>query len=224
MRSATTLTLLALFLAAPPAPPRPLVAQEKDQLCNDIQRRPMRVGQWASYTWTRGRADGTTMRFALVGTEAVEGTTYYWYEMAMNDPKKGAKGKTVIQMLVPGLGYQAGGVRRMIMKSGEDAAMRMPDQMVRMMGGRMGQNLAADIARKCQEMEFVGWEQVTVPAGTFRALHVKHAADQTEAWVVPDLYFGLLRATMKDGATMGLTGRGADAKSSITETPRSMGN
>jgi hypothetical protein len=39
---------------------------------------------------------------------------------------------------------------------------------------------------------------------------------------VPDLYFGLLRATMKDGSTMVLTGRGADAKSSITETPRSM--
>lgn len=47
----------------------------------------------------------------------------------------------------------------------------------------MGQNIAADIARKCQEMELVGWEQVTVPAATFRALHVKHTGDQTEAWV-----------------------------------------
>jgi len=213
---AKTLSLLALFLAAP------LVAQEKDELCNDIQRRPMRVGQWASYNWTGGRADGTTMRMAVVGTEPVEGAPYYWYEMVMSDPAKGAKGKTIIQMLVPGLSYQTGGVRGMIMKSGDDAAMRMPEQMVRMMGGRMGQNLAAEIARGCLEMERVGWEQVTVPAGTFRAMHIKDARQQTEAWVLPDLYFALLKATLKDGSSMVLTGRGADAKSSITETPQTM--
>ena len=216
MRSAKLLGLLTLILAAP------LVAQSKDQLCNDIQRRPMRVGQWASYNWAGGRTDGTTMRMAVVGTEAVEGKPYYWYEMSMTDPRKGPKGKAVFQMLVPGLSYQSGGVRAMIMKSGDEPAMRMPDEMVRMMGGRMGQNLAADIARKCLEMELVGWEQVTVPAGSFRALHVKSASDQTEGWVVPDVYFGLVRAKLKDGSTMELTGRGTDAKSSITETPRSM--
>lgn len=218
MPSAKMLTLFALFLAAP------LAAQDKAQLCNDVQHRPMRVGQWASYVWQGGRTDGVTMRMAIVGTEASEGTTYYWYEMSMNDPKKGAKGKTIIQMLVPGLSYASGGVRGMIMKSGDDPATRMPEQMVRMMGGRMGQNIAADIARKCLEMEMVGWEQTTVPAGTFRALHIREANDKTEAWVLPDLYFGLLRAVMKDGSTMVLTGRGTDAKSSITETPRSMGN
>jgi hypothetical protein len=220
MPSAKSLAFLALLVAAPsPA----LVAQDKDQLCNDIQRRPMRLGQWASYNWTGGRAEGTTMRMAIVGTEPVEGTPYHWYEMMITDPAKGAKGKTIIQMLVPGLGYQAGGVRGMIMKNGDQDAMRMPDQMVRMMGGRMGgQNFAAEIARRCQEMELVGWEQVTVPAGTFRALHIKSPAEQTEAWVLPDFYFGLLKATMKDGSSMVLTGRGTDAKSSITETPRVM--
>jgi len=214
--SAKTLSLLALFLAAP------VVAQEKDQLCNDIQRRPMRVGQWASYNWTGGRADGTTMRMAIVGTEAAEGAPHYWYEMSMNDPKKGDKGKTIIQMLVPGLFYQTGGVKGMIMKTGDQAAMRMPEQMVRMMGGRVGRNVAAEIARSCLEMERVGWELVTVPAGTFRAMHIKPAGEQTEAWVLPDLYFGLLKATLKDGSSMVLTGRGADAKSSISETPQTM--
>lgn len=218
MPSIKALSLLALSLAAP------LAAQDKDQLCNDIQRRPMRVGQWASYDWTGGRAAGTSMRMAVVGTEPVDGTPYYWYEMLMNDPTKGAKGKTVIQMLVPGLNFQAGGgVRGMIMKTGDQEAMRMPDQMVGMMGGRAaGQNLAAEIARRCQEMDVVGWEQVTVPAGTFRALHIKHAAEQTEAWILPDLYFGMLKVTMKDGSALVLTGRGTDAKSSITETPRRM--
>jgi len=97
------LSLVALFLASP------LVAQDKAQLCNDIRSRPMRVGQWASYTWQGGRADGTTMRMAVVGTEPVDGTPYYWYELAITDPKKGAKGKTVIQMLVAKLGYGGGG-------------------------------------------------------------------------------------------------------------------
>lgn len=210
------LPLLLLGLAAP------LTAQDKDKLCNDIQTRPMRVGQWASYGWTGGRSDKTTMRMALVGTERVDGATYYWYEMVITDPAKGAKGRTIIQMLVPGLNFQAAsGLRGLILKSGEDAAMRMPDQMVRMMGGSIaGRNVTADIARRCKEMALVGWEQVTVPAGTFRALHVRDAEDQTDAWVVPDLYFGLVRAKMKDGSTMELTGRGGDAKSSITETPR----
>jgi hypothetical protein len=71
-------------------------------------------------------------------------------------------------------------------------------------------------------MDLVGWEQITVPAGTFRALHLKSAQEQTEAWVLPDLYFGMLKATMKDGSAMVLTDRGSDAKSSITETPRRM--
>jgi hypothetical protein len=162
------------------------------------------------------------MRMAVVGTEAVQGAPHYWYEIAFNDRSKGESGKTIVQILIPGLGFQAANVRGMIMKSGTNPAMRMPAEMVRMMGGEMAQNFGTEFARKCQEMEVVGWEQVTVPAGSFRALHLRHAADQTDAWILPDLYFGLVRAKMKDGSAMELTGRGADAKSSITETPQTM--
>jgi len=218
MRTTPSLALFALMFAAPVA------AQDKEKLCNDIQHRAMRVGQWASYRWVGGNGDGTTMRMAVVGTEPVAGTPYYWYEMSITDPKKGAKGRTIIQMLVPELafGMASGGPRGMIMKNGHDPAMRMPDEMVQMMGGRMGgQNLTAEIARRCQEMVVVGWEQVTVPAGTFRALHIKSADDKTEAWVLPDLYFAMVKATMHEGS-LELTAKGADAKSSITETPRTM--
>jgi hypothetical protein len=196
--------------------------QDKDKICQDVQRRPMRVGQWASYNWTGGRSDGTTMRFAIVGTEERAGTPYYWYEMTIVDPKHGAKGRTIMQMLVPGLAYQAGGLRAMIMKSGDEPAMRMPEQMIMMMGSRMASNIAAEITRGCQEMEVVGWEDVTVPAGTFRALHVRNPRDQTEAWVRPELYFGMVKVVTKDGGVMALAGHGAGAKSSITETPRDM--
>jgi hypothetical protein len=212
------LALAAVLLLGTPAVAR---AQDKDKICQDVQRRPMTVGQWATYSWIGGRMDGGTMRFAIVGTEAQGGTTYYWYEMTISDPKRGAKGRTIMQMLVPGLGYQAGGLRAMVMKNGDDPATRMPDQMVQMMGGRMAPNITAEITRRCLEMEVVGWEEVAVPAGTFRALHVRNPRDATEAWVRPELYFGMVKVVTKDGV-MALTGHGSGAKSSITEQPRSM--
>ena len=213
MHSLRMVSLLTLLAASP------LVAQDKEKICTDLQNRPMRVGEWADYRWKGGRSDGSTMRMALVGTEAVAGKPNYWYEIAFNDA---TRGKTILQVLVPGFGFQASSIRGLIMKSGTEPAMRMPEQMVQMMAGQIDRNFEADFTRKCQQMTVVGWEQLTVPAGTFRALHVKDTAEQTEAWLVPDVYFALARAQLKDGSSMELTGKGADAKSSITETPQMM--
>ena len=210
------LAAAALLLLGTPVVAR---AQDKDAICRNVQNRPLRVGQWATYGWTGGRTDGATIRFAVVGSEAYDGTTYYWYEVSMNDPGRGAKGKTVFQMLVPGLGYQASSVRALIMKSGDDPAVRMPDAMVRMVGSRVGANVAAEVAQACQRMEVVGWEQVTVPAGTFKALHLRDANEPTEAWLRPELDFAMVKVVMKDGSTMSLTGSGGGAKSSIAEQP-----
>ena len=214
-RSVFPLVPLALVLAAPVAP-----AQDINELCRSVQNRTVTVGRWASYVWTGGRTDGATMRMAIVGTETQQGATYYWYETTLNDPKHRDKGKTIIQMLVPGLAYQMGGVRGMVMKTGSEPAMRMPDQMVRMMGSRVAPNIAAEITRGCQEMEVVGWEEVSVPAGSYRALHIRSAKEGTEAWVRPELFFVVVKVVTKDGAAMALTGSGRDAKSSITEQPR----
>ena len=139
-----TLAVLALVLVFAP----PGLAQDKDKICRDVQHRPMTVGQWATYAWTGGRSNGGTMRFAIVGTEAQEGTTL--------------------------------------------------------------------------EMEVVGWEDVTVPAGTFHALHIRNPREPTEAWVRPELYFGMVKVVMKDGSVLALAAHGGGAKSSITETPRPM--
>jgi len=207
------LSLLTLLCASP------LIAQDKEKVCTDFQNRPMRVGEWADYRWKGGRTEGSSMRMALVGTEAVAGKPNYWYEIAFSDAKRG---KTILQVLVPGFGFQASSIHGLILKSGTEPAMRMPEQMVQMMAGQMGQNFATEFARKCQEMDLVGWEQLTIPAGTFRALHVRHAGEQTDAWLVPDVYFGLVRAQLKDGSSMEMTGKGTGAKSSITETPQMM--
>jgi len=206
-------SLLTLLCASP------LIAQDKEKVCTDFQNRPMRVGEWADYRWKGGRSEGSTMRMALVGTEAVAGKPNYWYEIAFTDAKNS---KTILQVLVPGFGFQASSMHGLIMKSGNEPAMRMPEQMVRMMAGQMDQNFATEFTRKCQQMDVVGWEQLTVPAGSFRALHIKDAAEQADAWLVPDVYFGLVRATLKDGSSMEMTGKGTGAKSSITETPQVM--
>src|SRR2546426_10917 len=66
----------------------------------------------------------------------------------------------------------------------------------------------------------VGWESVTVPAGTFRALHVT-TGDGGELWASRDVPFGVVKTHGKQG-DLALTGRGADAKSSIAEKPMEM--
>jgi hypothetical protein len=111
----------------------------------------------------------------------------------------------------------------MVMKHGDDPATRMPDEMIRMMGSRMASNITAEITRSCLEMEVVGWEDVTVPEGTLHALHIRNPRDHTEAWVRPELYFGMVKVVTKDGAVMALVAHGGGATSSITETPRAMG-
>jgi hypothetical protein len=221
-RPTLTLTLIGLILST--VRPPPARAQEKDAVCRNIQNRPLHVGQWASYAWSGGRSDGSALRLAVVGSEPHDGTTYYWYEIALTDPHQGAAGRSVFQLLVADLGYRASGVRGVIMKRGAEPAMRMPDAMVRLMGSQVGTSVAGEIARVCQGMDLVGSEPVTVPAGTFRALHLRNPQERTEAWIKLDLEFAVVKLVTQDGGIMALTGMGGGAKSSITEEPRELGS
>jgi len=222
-RSRVCSIVLAVALGAPVFT-RPAAAQasrDKDKFCGLVQNRTLAVGTWATYNWTGGRTNGNTMRMAVVGKETQEGTTYYWYEVSLGDPNR-PRDKMIMQMLVPGLG--TGSVRSMVMKSGDQPAMKLPAQMIQMVNSSPGMNMAADLVRQCQAMEAVGWERVTVPAGEFRALHMRNPGSQmvSEVWVQPEMQFSMVKAVLKDGAVMELTGQGTDAKSSITETPQEM--
>jgi hypothetical protein len=161
------------------------------------------------------------MRMAVVGTESHEGTTYFWYEVTLTDPSR-PQDRMIMQMLVPGLG--TGSVRSVVMKSGDQPAMKMPPQMIQMINSTPGMNMAAEVTRACQEMDVVAWERVTVPGGEFRALHLKHSHPTmvSEVWVQPDLQFAMVKGTLKDGGVMELAAQGTGAKSSITETPIDM--
>jgi hypothetical protein len=222
-RVSSVVLALALGAAAFAPPAAGQASRDKDKICSQVQNRTFTVGTWASYNWTGGQSSGSTMRMAVVGKESHEGTDYFWYEVTIADPKR-PKGNMILQMLVPGLGTKAGSVRSVVMKSGDQPAMRMPPQMIQMINSSPGMNMAAELARECQAMEVVGWELVTVPGGEFRALHLRHprTATVSEVWVQPDLQFAMVRGILKDGGVMELAGLGTDAKSSITETPLEM--
>src|SRR5207245_9238266 len=111
--------------------------------------------------------------------------------------------------------------RALVLRVGPQPAMRISGEMAGMMGKQGGQTASAfDWAGKCGGAHVVGWESVTVPAGTFRALHVT-TEDGGEVWASRDVPFGLVKTHGKQG-DLALTGRGAHAKSSITQRPREM--
>src|SRR5438046_854926 len=135
-------------------------------------------------------------------------------------PEPGKSG--VVQILAPNLASGSAAPRSLIVKLGPQPAMRISGQMAAMMGQNPGKdNSAFDWASRCSGAHVVGWESVTVPAGTFRALHVT-TDDEGEVWASRDVPFGLVKLRGKQGDLV-LSARGTDAKSSITEKPLDMG-
>jgi len=175
-------------------------------------------GQWASFDGT-GSAGVGKLRLAVVGSEKSGDSTLYWFEVTFTGKDPGKSG--VVQILTASLASGLESPRALIFKVGLQPAMRLSGEMAGMMGKQGRQNASAfDWAGRCGGAHVVGWESVTVPAGTFRALHMT-TDDGGEVWASRDVPFGLVKTHGKQG-DLALTGRGADAKSSITETPLEM--
>lgn len=209
----------ALLLVGASAPfTAPPAAQDLAELCR-LHRR-FTLGQWATYASTG--TDSGVMRFAIVGVEGAGAAARLTYEMQFTTFRRGNPETTVMQMLVSGLGTLEPQVHGLVVKNGDQPAMKMPEMMLSMMGRQIPASIAQDVAKSCAQSTVVGWESVTVPAGTFRALHVR-SAEGGDAWVSRDVPFGMVRVRDKQGTVMVLTGRGHDAKSAIREQPREMG-
>jgi hypothetical protein len=182
-----------------------------------------KVGQWASFEGTSSSGAGK-LRLAVVGSERGRGagadSTLYWFEVNFAGQEAGKSG--VVQILAPDLASGSAAPRSLVVKIGAQPAMRISGEMAGMMGQKPGQdNSAFDWASRCSGAHVVGWESVTVPAGTFRALHVT-TDDAGEVWASRDVPFGLVKLHGKQGDLV-LAARGSDAKSSITEKPLDMG-
>jgi hypothetical protein len=209
------LVVLALGALAPV--PRSTSAQEAADVCKAVAT--AKPGEWASFDATGGSSGGGTLRLAIVGSERAGDTTLYWLEVRFTGQDASHSG--IVQVLTSAPAAGAAGARTVIVKAGGQPAMKISGQMAGMLGERAGQNnSASDWAGRCNAAHVIGWESVTVPAGTFRALHVK-ADDGGEAWASTEIPFGLVKVHDKHNELL-LTGRGSDAKSSITEKPLEM--
>jgi len=207
----------ALLLAVPA-----VRAQDLTDLCRKAMRPP--AGAWSRFRLEGGRENGATVRMAIVGSESHGDTTYLWVETAargfrMGGPRGGAGGGDTVtmisKMLVAGIGPGMASPRTVVMKLGSVPAMEMP------MHAPAGRSTPGqDALRDCANAKVVGWESVTVPAGTFRALHVQNSNGRGDSWVVPELPFAVVKVTTGDSSRMVLLAHGMGARSEITEAPR----
>src|SRR6266576_1013645 len=114
---------VALCAAVFTRPATGQASQDKDKICSQVQNRTLAVGTWATYTWTGGSTNGSTMRMAVVGKEPQEGTTYYWYEVSLADPHP-PRAQLTMQLKVMVLG--ASRVPSIVTPSGDHQAMQIP--------------------------------------------------------------------------------------------------
>jgi hypothetical protein len=175
------------------------------------------VGRWAEYRAVF-KKDPYTMRYAVIGSENRGGKDLKWLELRMAGGNKNRN--MVYQMLVPGSAAQLGDVHEIVMKAGENPAMRMDGAMLNMMRSQMkNQSFLSDA---CKDVTLVGSESVTVPAGKFESRHFHSPKYASDSWIAAGVPFSMVKSTGKD-YEMELVSHGDGAKSSITEKPQSMG-
>lgn len=157
---------------------------------------------------------GSKTRVAVVGTELQDRVPYYWFELSLDDPARPAA-KMTVQLLAGGPGSVSAGIRRAVMKMGTMPPMTVPPETVQMFNGIN----VAQIARECRSMQLVAWDDLSVPAGKFRAMHLRDARTSADFWITPGAQSGIVKLIWKDGSTAVLTAQGSDAKSSISGMP-----
>ncbi len=157
------------------------------------------VGQWAAYQLSGGSAERvTTLRSAITGDEQINGTTHLWQQITTT----GDLGMVAVRMLVPGDPYRPTDIRRAIVQLPGQEPLELPPHLVAQFGAEHGTGATPDPMATCREGRALDWEMVTVPAGTFRALRVRHVRDgrTADTWLVPGIPFGQVR-TVVSGAS-----------------------
>ncbi len=205
--------LMSAALAAAVA--SPIAAQNA---CEAFLEAPA-VGSWVEYDF-QAQGQAGRSRIAVVGTETRGGRELTWYEMSFD-----AGGQSgIMKMLAEGGFYQAMSdkkIEEMIVKAGGQPAMKFSGAMVERMLGQMNSNPTSEFGKACEDAERVGSESVTVPAGTFDAVHYRLTSGESpgDAWIVEGMPFGMIKWTGSGGESVELVDRGDDAVSQLTETP-----
>ena len=178
---------LAAILGLPAAAPLPAQsATDLADVCKSVG--DAKLGQWASFDATGAGSGGGTLRLALVGTERVGDSTLYWFEVSFAGKDPGRSG--TVQILSSSLASRSATPRALIVKYGQQPAMKVSGEMAGMMGEKGRENTQAfDFAARCNSARVIGWESVSVPAGTFRCVGVNsyHNGRSVTYWYAPDV-------------------------------------
>ncbi len=166
------------------------------------------IGSGAAYDVQPTNGPKTSIEYAIVGKESVDGKDGFWMEWTT---MAGPMGEMVMKVLVvPG----STSAQKIIMQMPGRPPMEMPMQMSR---GNAGAAAPPDVRNLAED---VGTESITTPAGTFSCEHYKMKDGSGDSWVsskVPP--FGLVKHQGKD-SSMVLTKVITDAKDKIVGTPQ----
>jgi len=187
-----------------------LFVQEPGGPCPYIYPAP-EVGEYADMRFSSLEQGSIIIRFAIVGLEQVEGETYYWMEVVSAPPAVG--GTVIAQMLIPYYPFEQRDIKGYIVQVPGQPPRRMPQQMIDMM--RADPAPGPSWGDQCAAATELGSEEVTVPAGTFRARHFRGAGeDAGDVWIA-DVPFGMVKLVQPNG-TMELVRYGTDAESLLS--------
>ena len=198
LRNLLAVTGLGLFVA-----PTAVLGQDLDAVCNSIAR--LSLGQWVEYE-VSARSMTLGMRVANVASEERQGETLDRYEMTTVIPEGG---ESTTQMLTNGPVFDFDAIQEMVVTMPGQPPMVMTGQMLQMALQNMPRQ--ANWGGMCRQAEIIGSETVTVPGGTFDAIHLR--ATEGDAWVSADVPFGIIKSQSKDGSTMQLKAHGEGAGS-----------
>ncbi len=209
------ITVAGLTLATALGSVRSL-AQETSNICREIFRTPA-VGDYAELHFSSARSDDLDIRFAVVGSEDVNGQPHYRMEIVLSRP--GSQEQMITQLLVPSYPFDVKDVKDYVLKLPDQPATRMPQPMIQRMASSGATEMAWEQA--CAEAQDLGTAEITVAAGTFTARHfltTDERGQQGEAWLSAEIPFAVVRMEHPDGS-MELTRYGSGATAQLTEKP-----
>jgi hypothetical protein len=170
------------------------------------------VGSGAAYDIQSANGPKTSIEYAIVGKDSVNGKDGFWMEWTTT---AGPMGEMIMKVLIVPDGANTS-TQRIIMQMDGRPPMEMPSQMGHMNGG--GNATAPSDVRNLAED--VGVEAITTPAGTFSCEHYRMKDGSGDTWVSQKVApFGVVKHQGKD-SSMILTKVITDAKDKITGTPQ----
>lgn len=193
-------------------------AQDLEAFCAGLYAEP-EVGEYSELRLTDSESDRTgTLRVAVVRTEDRPSAPHYWFEITMTGGIVGPEA-VIAQILVARYPFDSEDIQGYILKLPGRRAMRVPKEMLNQLS-QLTEQTRIGWRDECRASKDLGTEEVRVPAGTFRARHLRTAGQQEgELWLSPDVPFGIVKFTDSRGGRMQLLRHGTGARSSITEEP-----